>query len=85
MTMQEYCLHVKAFELEEIDRVYHIHLQAFQNMRAGGQKKAGRGKTKPAYTRFRQFFDYKKAVSEVLHKEKKHSRLLEKYTRREGV
>ena len=83
MTMREYCLQVKAFELSEVDEVYHIHLQAFQNMRAGGQKKVGKGKTKPAYTRFRQFFNYEKAVKEILHKGQKGNGLLEKYMRRE--
>lgn len=83
MTMREYYLQVKAFELAEVDRAYYIHLQAFQNMRAGGQKKTGRGKTKPAYTKFHQFFNYRKAIDETVNKGKKRSGLLEKYVRRE--
>ena len=83
MTIREYNLHIKAVNLAEIDKLYHIHMQAFQNMRAGGQKKAGKGKSKPAYSRFNQFFDYRKAVKEVKKKEKGNG-LLERYKRLEG-
>lgn len=85
MTLREYNIHMRALDLAEVDRLYHIHMQAFQNVRAKAQKKVGRGKAKPAFSRFRQFFDYEKELRK-LQKEKKRSRYsdLMDYYRQEG-
>lgn len=70
MTLKEYNLHMKAEELAEVDRQYHLHLLAFQCMRAQGQKKSGKG-TKPAFPRFKSFFDYDKILKGVEEKQDK--------------
>ena len=62
---------MKAVELAEVDKLYHIHMQAFQNVRAGARKKVGKDKEKPAFPKFRQFFDYEDAVSRIMKKKKK--------------
>ena len=70
MTLKEYNLHMKAEELAEVDRQYHLHLLAFQCMRAQGKKKAGKG-MKPAFPRFKSFFNYDKILKDVEDKQKK--------------
>lgn len=84
--MREYNIQMKAVELAEVDKLYHIHMQAFQNVRAGARKKAGKNKEKPAFPRFRQFFDYEDAVNMVMKRKKKSkfSGLMD-YYRRKGT
>lgn len=84
--MREYNIQMKAVELAEVDKLYHIHMQAFQNVRAGARKKVGKDKEKPAFPKFRQFFDYEDAVNRIVKKKKKSkfSSLMD-YYRRKGA
>lgn len=59
---------MKAVELKELDRMYHIHFLAFSNFRAKATKKAGKNKQKPVYTTFKKFFDYESELNNILHK-----------------
>lgn len=53
---------MEAVRLKEIDKDYRNHLQAFLNFAV----KATKGKnSKPVYTKFEQFYDYKKKVRET--------------------
>ena len=45
-----------------LDDSLHEHRQAFLNLAVQAQKKAGKGKTRPVYRRFKQFFDYDKEL-----------------------
>lgn len=56
--MAEYELMMEALELRMLDESLHEHRQAFLNFAVKAEKKAGKGKTKPVYKRFRQFFDF---------------------------
>lgn len=49
---------IDALELKMLDRDLHEHRQAFLNFAVKAEKKAGKGKTKPVYKKFRDFFDY---------------------------
>ena len=56
--MAEYELMMEALELRMLDESLHEHRQAFLNFAVKAEKKVGKGKTKPVYKRFRQFFDF---------------------------
>jgi len=69
LTIPEYNLRMEALNLQMVDRAYHQHMQAFLNYQVQGQKSAGKGKTRPVYSRFEKFFDYEKALEKVTQKE----------------
>ena len=48
----------------------HEHRQAFLNFAVKAEKKAGKGKTKPVYKRFRQFFDFDKELRKMKNRRK---------------
>ena len=60
--MAEYELMMEALELRMLDESLHEHRQAFLNFAVKAEKKVGKGKTKPVYKRFRQFFDFDKEL-----------------------
>lgn len=62
LTLAEYELMMEALELRILDESLHEHRQAFLNFAVKAEKKAGKGKTKPVYKRFRQFFDFDKEL-----------------------
>lgn len=68
-----------ALELRMLDRDLHEHRQAFLNLAVQAQKKAGKGKTRPAYRRFKQFFDYGAELEKIK------SRKREKKSRFSGI
>lgn len=65
MSIKEYRLHAKAMGLEQLDKQYWAHWQAFLNFAVKAEKKAGKNKTKPVYSNFDKFFDYNKLKAEV--------------------
>jgi hypothetical protein len=65
---------MEAVRLKQVDMDYRNHLQAFLNFSVKAQKKTGKHKSKPVYTRFKKFFDYDKAIAEAQKKEKKQSK-----------
>lgn len=62
---------MQAVRLKQIDLDYRNHLQAFLNFAVKAEKKAGKNKTKPVYTRFIKFYDYEKEIEKATQKEKK--------------
>lgn len=64
LTIPEYQILCKAYELRSIDQDYRAHLQAWLNVQAGAQKEQGK-KLVPVYKRFSQFFDYEKELAKV--------------------
>lgn len=74
MTIPEYRLLMEAVQLKQVDHDYRNHLQAFLNFAVKAEKKAGKGKSKPVYTRFNRFYDYEKEISKVQHKGAEKSR-----------
>ena len=65
--MAEYELMMEALELRMLDESLH---QAFLNFAVKAEKKAGKGKTKPVYKRFRQFFDFDKELKKMKNRRK---------------
>lgn len=74
LTIPQYTLLMEAVRLKQIDRDYRNHLQAYLNFVVKAEKKSGKGKSKPVYTKFKQFYDYEKELEKVTHKENKKSR-----------
>ena len=68
--MEQYEILSEALELRMLDENLHEHRQAFLNFAVQAEKKAGKGKTKPVYQRFRQFFDYDKELKKIRDKKK---------------
>ena len=70
LTLAEYELMMEALELRMLDESLHEHRQAFLNFAVKAEKKAGKGKTKPVYKRFRQFFDFDKELKKMKNRRK---------------
>ncbi|HIB1875465.1 TPA: hypothetical protein ACWWCX_002778 [Enterococcus faecium] len=81
MTIAEYELRQKAFNLKRIDTEYYIHLLAWKNNEVQARKKEGK-KEVPVYKTFKSFFDYEKKVQQHISvendKDKTFSKLLRK-------
>lgn len=73
ITMAEYILLMEAVRLKQVDLDYRNHLQAWLNRAVKAEKKSGKN-TKPVYTKFKQFFDYEKAVNKIQNKGNEKSR-----------
>ena len=74
LTIPEFNLLMEAVRLKQIDNDYRNHLQAFLNFAVKAEKKAGKNKTKPVYSKFKQSYDYDKEVSKVKEKDKSKAR-----------
>lgn len=48
--------------MKEVDKDYRNHLQAFLNYAVKAQKKAGKNKTRPVYSRFKKFYNYEDEI-----------------------
>ena len=71
LTIAQYEIMMDALELRMLDQDLHEHRQAFLNLAVQAQKKAGKGKTRPVYRRFKQFFDYDSELAKIKNKKKK--------------
>lgn len=74
LTIPEYNLLMEAARLKQVEKDYRNHLQAWLNRAVKAEKKAGKGKTKPVYTKFKQFYDYEKHFDKAKGNENKKSR-----------
>lgn len=61
---------MQAVRLRQVDLDYRNHLQAFLNFSVQAKKSAGKGKSKPVYTRFRKFYDYEREIEKATTKKK---------------
>lgn len=75
---------MKATELKRVDADYRCHLQAYLNFAAQAQKKSGKNKSKPVYSRFKKFYDYEKEIEKVMNREHEKSRFsgIEKFLKK---
>ena len=69
LTIADYEMLAKAHDLANVDKMMYIHLQAFLNRNVKAEKKIGK-KSKPVFDKFNKFFDYEKAVNDVMNKPK---------------
>jgi hypothetical protein len=74
LTIPEYLLLMEAVRLKQVDMDYRNHLQAYLNFSVKAEKKTGKNKSRPVYTRFKKFFDYDKAIANAQKKEREQSR-----------
>ena len=58
MTLPEYELLMQAARLKEVDKDYRNHLQAFLNYAVRAQKKTGKYKASPVFSKFKKFYNY---------------------------
>jgi len=65
LTLADYEVLMSATRLKGVDDMFNIHLQAWKNQEVQATKKVGRN-TKPYYTDFQSFFDYKKYEEEQI-------------------
>lgn len=68
LTIPDYELRMKAYQLKQLDRQYEIHLQAWATVMAGQTRKG-----KPVFRSFDKFFDYRKAEEKILGRQKQTS------------
>lgn len=85
LTIPEYTLLMEAVRLKHVDMDYRNHLQAFLNFSVKAEKKTGKNKSKPVYSRFKKFYDYEKELEKVQKKSGKESRFsgIGKFLKRE--
>ena len=74
LTIPEYELLMEAVRLKQVDMDYRNHLQAYLNFVVKAEKKAGKGKSKPVFSSFKKFFDYKKKLADAEKNGKEKSR-----------
>ena len=65
LTIPEYKLLMEAIKLQQVDKDYRNHLQAFLNFAVKAKRKAGKNKMKPVYTRFEKFYNYEAEINRV--------------------
>ena len=73
LTIPEYNLLMEATRLKQVDMDYRNHLQAYLNFAVKAEKKAGKNKSKPVYSRFKKFYDYEKEIGKITGKSKESS------------
>lgn len=86
LTIPEYLLLMEAVRLKQVDMDYRNHLQAFLNFAVKAEKKSGKNKSKPVYTKFKKFYDYEAEVKKIERKGQEKSRFsgIGKFFKREG-
>lgn len=65
---------MEAVRLKQVDKDYRNHLQAFLNFAVKAEKKTGKNKTKPVFSKFKRFYDYEKEVEKITNGENEKSR-----------
>ena len=71
LTIAQYEIMMEALELRMLDQNFYEHRQAFLNFAVQAEKKIGKGKTKPVYRSFQQFFDYDEELEKLKDRRKK--------------
>lgn len=74
LTIPEYRLLMDAVRLKQVDMDYRNHLQAFLNFSVKAEKKTGKNKSKPVFSKFKRFFDYEKELEKAQKKDGEKSR-----------
>lgn len=74
LTIPEYLLLMEAVRLKQVDMDYRNHLQAFLNFAVKAEKKSGKNKSKPVFSKFKKFYDYDEEIRKVTNKGSEKSR-----------
>ncbi|MEK4924109.1 hypothetical protein MKX78_19565 [Cytobacillus sp. FSL R5-0569] len=70
LSLYEYRMRMKAYQLSSIDKEYDMHKQAWLNFVVQSTKEQGK-KQVPVYTKFKDFFDYDERIKEIKGTQKK--------------
>ena len=62
---------MQGVRLKQVDQDYRNHLQAFLNFVVKAEKRVGKNKSKPVYSKFKQFYDYEKEINIAKGEQKK--------------
>jgi hypothetical protein len=62
---------MEAVRLKQVDLDYRTHLVAWLTFAAKAEKKSGRNKSKPVYSKFSRFYDYEEAQKKAQGKQEK--------------
>jgi hypothetical protein len=65
---------MEAVRLKQVDMDYRNHLQAFLNFAVKAEKKVGKNKSRPVYSKFNRFYDYESEVKKAKNKGSEKSR-----------
>lgn len=65
---------MEAVRLKQVDLDYRNHLQAYLNFAVKAEKKVGKNKSRPVYSKFKRFYDYEMEVKKVTNKSSEKSR-----------
>ena len=65
LTIAQYEILMEALSLKSVDQDFHEHRQAFLNFAVQAERQVGKGKTKPVYRKFSQFYDYERELQKV--------------------
>lgn len=85
LTIAEYELLMEAVRYKQVDMDYRNHLQAFLNFAVKAEKKTGKNKSKPVYSKFKRFYDYEAEIKKITNKGSEKSRFsgIGKFLKRE--
>ncbi len=67
LTIPEYLLLMKAVALKWVDADYRNHLQAYLNFAVKAERKTGKYKSRPVYSKFEKFYNYRREIEKVEH------------------
>lgn len=72
LTIAQYEIMLEALDLRMLDQSLHEHRQAFLDFAVQAEKKAGKGKgkTKPVYRRFSDFFNFDSELKKLKDRKK---------------
>ena len=65
MTMREFRLLSKAWELRNADQEYRLHKLAYLNRHVQAKKKVGKRKQEYVFKTFEEFFNYKSVIENI--------------------
>lgn len=68
ITIPEYQLLMEAVRLKQVDMDYRNHLQAYLNFAVKAEKKVGKNKSRPKFSKFKLFYDYEKEIRKATKK-----------------
>ncbi|MGN7284341.1 hypothetical protein ACTHP3_05235 [Shouchella rhizosphaerae] len=64
LTLKEYQVRMKAYQLKRVDKEFEMHHQAWINNQVKATKEVGK-KPVPIYKTFKEFYDYEAQVKEI--------------------
>lgn len=64
LTLKEYQVRMKAYQLKKIDKEFDMHYQAWVNNQVKAAKEMGK-KSVPVYKKFKDFYDYEARMKEI--------------------